>query len=177
VPITLIPSSRRPIGNWLRAAVALSLVISFTPWAQFLLYPFKLFTTWVHECGHALMTILVGGRVMSITEPDTRGLTQSLGPVGRVARGLVASSGYLNAAIVGCLLMAATRVERWAHVIPLSLGACGLHARPLDAQSIWRCGRARVGCDARRARTKGRWTCSAILPEPAGRSGGPQLGI
>jgi Peptidase M50B-like len=117
-------SSRRPIGNWLWAAVAVSLVISLTPWAQFLLYPFKLFTTWVHECGHALMTVLVGGQVMSITiAPDTSGLTESLVPVGRIASGLVASSGYLGAAVVGCLLMAATRLEKWAHVILLGLGA------------------------------------------------------
>jgi hypothetical protein len=99
------------------------MAVSLTPWAQFLLYPFKLFTTWVHECGHALMTVLVGGRVTSITiEPDTSGLTQSLVPMGRVARGLVASSGYLGAAVVGCLLMAATRVEKWAHVILMGLG-------------------------------------------------------
>ena len=116
--------SRRPIGNWLWAAAAVSLVLSLTPWAQFLLYPFKLFTTWVHECAHALMIVLVGGRVTSITiEPDTSGLTQSLVPVGRVARGLVASAGYLGAAVVGCLLIAATRVEKWAHLILLSLGA------------------------------------------------------
>ena len=100
------------------------MVVSLTPWAPFLLYPFRLFTTWVHECGHALMTVLVGGRVTSITiEPDTSGLTQSFVPAGRVARGVVASSGYLGAALVGCLLMAATRVEKWAHIILLSLGA------------------------------------------------------
>jgi hypothetical protein len=104
-------------------AVAVSLVVSLTPWAPFVLYPFRLFTTWVHECGHALMIVLVGGRVTSITiQPDTSGLTQSLIPVGRVAGGLVASSGYLGAAVVGCLLMAATRVEKWAHVILLGLG-------------------------------------------------------
>jgi hypothetical protein len=119
-----ILSSRRPIGNWLWAAAAVSLAISLTPWAHLLLYPFKLFTTWVHECGHALMTVLVGGRVTSITiEPDTSGLTQSLVPVGRVAGGLVASSGYLGAAVVGCLLMAATRIEKWAHLILLGVGA------------------------------------------------------
>ena len=117
----------RRAGSWLWAAVMVSLVVSLTPWARFLLYPFKLFTTWVHESGHALMTVLVGGRVTSITiEPDTSGLTHSLVPVGRAARGLVASSGYLGAAVVGCLLMAATRVEKWAHVILLSLGACML---------------------------------------------------
>src|ERR1700730_6826774 len=124
MPSTRFFSSRRPIGNWFWVAVAVSLVVSLTPWAQFLLYPFRLFPTGVHECGHALMTVLVGGRVTSITiQPDTSGLTRSLVPVGRVARGLVASSGYLGAAVVGCLLMAATRVEKWAHVILLSIGA------------------------------------------------------
>jgi hypothetical protein len=107
------------------AAVAVSLLVSLTPWARFLLYPFKLFTTWAHECGHALMTVLVGGRVTSIIiQPDTSGLTNSLLPVGRVTRGLVASSGYLGAALVGCLLMAATRIEKWARVILVGLGAC-----------------------------------------------------
>jgi hypothetical protein len=120
-------ASRRPAGRWFWAAVAVSLAVSFTPWAPWLLYPFKLFTTWVHECGHALMTVLVGGRVASIViEPDTSGLTRSLVPAGRVARGLVASSGYLGAAVVGCLLMAATRVEKWTRAILLSLGACML---------------------------------------------------
>jgi hypothetical protein len=127
LPRTRFFSSRRPIGQWFWVAVAVSLIISLTPWAQFLLYPFKLFTTWVHECGHALMTVLVGGRVRSIAiEPDTSGLTQSLVPVGRIAGGLVASSGYLGAAVVGCLLMAATRVQKWARVILLGLGACML---------------------------------------------------
>ena len=111
-------------GSWFWTAVAVSLVVSLTPWAPFLLYPFKLFTTWVHECSHALMTVLVGGRVTSIViQPDTSGFTQSLVPVGRVARGLVASAGYLGAAVVGCLLMAATRVEKRAPFILFSLGA------------------------------------------------------
>src|SRR5207248_5063226 len=110
-------ADERMIGNWFWAAAAVSLVVSFTPWAPFLLYPFKLFTTWVHECGHALMTVLVGGRVTSIIiEPDASGLTQSFVPVGRMARGFVASSGYLGAAVVGCLLVAAPRVAKWAHV-------------------------------------------------------------
>jgi hypothetical protein len=122
-----IGGTRRPPVNWFWAAVAVSLVVSLTPWAPFLLYPFKLFTTWVHECGHALMTVVVGGQVRSIAiEPNTSGVTRSLVPAGRIARGLVASSGYLGAAVVGCLLMAATRVDRWTRVILLGLGACML---------------------------------------------------
>lgn len=114
----------KAIGNWLWLAAAVSLVVSLTPWAQILLYPFKLFTTWVHECGHALMTVIVGGHVTSITiDPDTSGVTQGLAPAGRLTRGLVASAGYLGAAVVGCLLMAATRVQKRTHVILAGIGA------------------------------------------------------
>jgi hypothetical protein len=115
--------ARRVSTNWFWVAVAVSLAASLTPWADILLYPFKLFTTWVHECGHAAAAVLVGGRVMSISiQPDTSGLTQSLVPSTRLARGFVASAGYLGAAMVGCLLMAATRVEKWAHTILLAVG-------------------------------------------------------
>ena len=110
-------------GNWFWVAVAVSLVVSLTPWAGIILYPFKLFTTWVHECSHAVATLVVGGRVSAITiRPDTSGLTESLIPAGRLSQGIVASAGYLGAAAVGCLLMAATRVEKWAHRILLGLG-------------------------------------------------------
>jgi len=109
-------------GLWL--AVALCLAVSLTPWGPLALYPFTLFTTWVHECGHAVMAVLVGGRVGAITiQPDTSGLTQSLVPAGRIAQGLVASAGYLAASLVGCLLTAATRVEKRARPILWSIGA------------------------------------------------------
>jgi len=109
---------------WLWVAATLSLGLSLTPWGKLLLYPFKLFTTWVHECGHALVMLMVGGTVSSIViEPDTSGVTRSLLPAGRMARGLVASSGYLGASVVGCLLMAATRVEKWARAVVWTVGA------------------------------------------------------
>jgi hypothetical protein len=123
----VIETGRPPLHNgalWLWVAAMLSLGLSLTPWGTVPLYPFKLFTTWAHECGHALMTLLVGGSVSSIMiEPDTSGVTLSLVPAGRIARGLVASSGYLGASLVGCLLMAATRVERRARAIVWAVGA------------------------------------------------------
>ena len=112
------------MNNWLWLAVAISLGVSLTPWGPLVLYPFTLFTTWVHECGHAVMTRLVGGSVASITiQPDTSGLTQSLVPAGRIVQGLVASAGYLAASLVGCLLMAATRVPKRARPILTGIGA------------------------------------------------------
>jgi hypothetical protein len=110
--------------NRLWLAAALCLGASLTPWGPLLLYPFALFSTWVHECGHALMVVLTGGYVAAITiHPDTSGLTHSLMPPGRIARGLVASSGYLGASIMGCLLMAAARVEKRARPILWTIGA------------------------------------------------------
>jgi len=112
------------MNNWLWLAAAVCLGASLTPWGDLLLYPFTLFTTWVHECGHAVMVVLTGGSVSSITiEPDTSGLTRSLMPAGRVARGLVASSGYLGSSVVGCLLVAATRIEKRARPILWGIGA------------------------------------------------------
>jgi hypothetical protein len=109
---------------WLWVAAAASLVLSLVPSARFLLYPFRLFTTWIHECSHALATVLVGGSVTAVTiQADASGLTHSLVPEGRLARGFVASAGYLGAALCGCLLIAATRVDRRAHLLLGGVGA------------------------------------------------------
>jgi hypothetical protein len=120
VPRPLIPRA----DTWLWVAAALSLIVSLTPSARIALFPFRMFTTWVHESGHALATVAVGGRVSSITiHPDGSGLTRSLVPEGRVARGVIASAGYLGAALVGCLLIAATRLQRRAHLLLGGVGA------------------------------------------------------
>jgi hypothetical protein len=107
---------------WLALAVCLG--VSLTPWGALALYPFTLFTTWVHECSHALVAVLLGGRVASITiQPDTSGLTRSLVPAARLIQGAVASAGYLGASVVGCLLMTASRVERRTRPILLGIAA------------------------------------------------------
>ena len=80
-----------PVGRWLWVAAAISLGLSLTSWGQILLYAFRLLTTWVHECGHALVTVALGGSVISILiQPDASGITQSLIPAGRITQGLVA---------------------------------------------------------------------------------------
>jgi hypothetical protein len=104
-------------------AAALSLGVSLTPWGPILLYPFTLFTTWVHECGHAVATVLLGGTVASITvRSDTSGLTRSLMPASTIAQAVVASAGYLTASVVGCLLLTASRVDRRAKPILWAIG-------------------------------------------------------
>jgi len=118
------PPSPRPAGYWLWVAAALSLGLSLTSWGQLPLYPFRLFTTWVHECGHAIVTVLLGGSVNSITiATDASGVTQSVVPASRFIQGLVASSGYLGASLAGCLLLAAARRAAWARAIIWAVGA------------------------------------------------------
>ena len=115
---------RRTSDNWLWIAAALSFGISLTRWGPLVLYPFRLFTTWVHECGHAVMTLLVGGHVNSIViQQNAAGVTSSLIPQSRVAQGLVASAGYLGASVVGCALMIAARGKKSAHGILWTIGA------------------------------------------------------
>jgi hypothetical protein len=135
------------MNNALWLAAALCLGVSLTPWGPLLLYPFTLFTTWIHECGHAVMAVLVGGSVTSITiQPDTSGLTRSLMPAGRIARGLVAS----------VRLSRRERRRLPAHGgdacraagPPDSVGHRRVHAphrRDLDPQPVRRARRARVG--------------------------------
>ncbi len=104
-------------------AAALCLGVSLTPWGPLALYPFALFTTWVHECGHALAVVLLGGSVSAVTiQPDTSGLTRSLMPASRLFQGIVASAGYLTASLFGCALLAASRVERRARPILWGIG-------------------------------------------------------
>jgi len=57
-----------------------------------------------------------------VASGDASGITQSLIPAGRITQGLVASSGYLGASAVGCLLMAAARRDRWTRTILWATG-------------------------------------------------------
>ncbi len=89
----------------LLVALGISFALSLLPWGKYLLYPFRLFTTWAHECSHALVAILCGGTVTKITlAPDTSGITYYQLPAGRIRKAWVASAGYLGSCALGCLI-------------------------------------------------------------------------
>ncbi len=99
-------SSLNPTFAWM---VGLSLAVSLFPWGKYVVYPFRLFTTWVHECCHAIAALGLGGQVTRITlSSDTSGLTTYRIPKGRLRQAVVASSGYLGSALAGCLIYAGT---------------------------------------------------------------------
>lgn len=92
--------------KFLLGASALSLLLSYVPFAALLTYPFRLFVTFIHEGGHAAATWLTLGRVNGIViNPDTSGLTLTLGGFGL----LISSAGYLTSTIYGATLLVVCR--------------------------------------------------------------------
>jgi hypothetical protein len=89
----------------LEILLGISLLLSFFSWGKRLLFPFQIFTTWIHECAHAVMAVLMGGGSIRITlAPDGSGLTHYSIPKSKFRHAMVASAGYLGASATGCLL-------------------------------------------------------------------------
>ena len=71
----------RPQVTLLFAATAVSVVLWMIAWyvplVGYVVYPLQLFATFVHESSHALMTLITGNAVMSLTvSPDASGVAE-----------------------------------------------------------------------------------------------------
>jgi hypothetical protein len=86
-------------------------------WDSPVLRPLKLLVVMMHESGHALATLLVGGEVKHITvNADESGACLSALPPGVFRKIIVFSAGYLGSAVMGAVLLLATfrfRLRRW----------------------------------------------------------------
>jgi len=99
-------------GRLLIITLAIIILINI-PFIKYILYPFSLFSTYVHEFCHGFSALLVGGRVQKLLIfPDTSGLAYTSLPSGNGRRAFVAASGYQGTAIVGCLLLIFRRTKR-----------------------------------------------------------------
>lgn len=86
-------------------SVALWMVSWYLPVVGYIVYPLQLFATFIHESSHALMTLITGNSVMSLTvSPDASGMvwSQSSG----FSSLLISSAGYLGATAFGTALLA-----------------------------------------------------------------------
>ena len=59
---TAKPSDSAPLAALLFGALLVGVLQRFVPFGPLLLYPFTLFGTWVHEVGHGVTAIFVGGK-------------------------------------------------------------------------------------------------------------------
>ena len=90
-------------------ATVITIALWFIPFADFLVYPIRLFVTFIHEGGHAIVGFLTGGSVQSLTiASDGSGEVYSA-PSGFFGATLTSSAGYLGATAFGVLLLALIR--------------------------------------------------------------------
>ena len=99
------PAARNDARHWVGLLLlALALIgLWQVPWAGWLVYPFRLFGTFVHELSHGLAAIATGGEFRRFSvQPDLSGLAWSAGGI----RVIVTSAGYIGSAIFGGVLIA-----------------------------------------------------------------------
>ncbi|MDX2139916.1 MAG: M50 family metallopeptidase [Chloroflexota bacterium] len=117
--LTESPNFRR--GAFIAALV--SFAVAFALWnipqLGFLMYPFRLFVTFVHESGHGLAAILTGGRLEGfLVNADGSGLARTVG--GSLA--VILPAGYIGAACFGAGLFYLTNTVQHTRVIAVVLG-------------------------------------------------------
>jgi len=100
-----IAEDAKPQLLLLLLATAITLVLWFIPYTEYLVYPIRLFVTFIHESSHALVAVLTGGSVQSLTiSMDTSGVVYSA-PSGMIGALLTSSAGYLGTTAFGVLML------------------------------------------------------------------------
>ena len=89
----------------LLASVITLLLWWVVPFGEYIVYPIRLFVTFIHESSHALVAVVTGGSVQSLTiSTDASGVVYSA-PSGLIGGLLTSSAGYLGTTAFGVLLL------------------------------------------------------------------------
>jgi hypothetical protein len=102
-------------------AFVITVALTFIPIANKVLYPFKLFSTFVHEASHGLSAIITGGKWNSfVINVDTSGYALTQGGW----RFIIIPAGYLGTSLIGgILLILSARKSHIARVILMITGS------------------------------------------------------
>jgi hypothetical protein len=139
----------KPRNAILLAAALVVIVIRYVPFGEEALIPLTLFSTWVHEMGHGMTALLLGGHFDSLEIfKNGSGLAHSWAG-GGWQHSLVALGGLLAPPIVGAALLALVHGPKRARIALLALAAAlvvsmilyvrsaaGLIAMPLVAVAL-----------------------------------------
>ena len=89
----------------LLVATVVTIALWIIPYGGYVVYPIRLFVTFIHESSHALMAVVTGGAVQSLTiAADGSGLTYSA-PSGFFGGMLTSSAGYIGTTVAGVLML------------------------------------------------------------------------
>jgi hypothetical protein len=117
-------AAHAPGSGPLLLALLVTLVLWNVPYGSYLLYPFKILATWLHESSHGVMMLLTGAGVKKLELfRDTSGLAVPNHGVARGAQVAISSAGYMGTALLGAALLVLGKNPRRAR---LALGAVGL---------------------------------------------------
>ncbi len=121
------PSLARRARIALLATIAVTAVLYAVPQLQIVAYPLVLIGTLVHELGHGITAVLVGGQFHSLAVyadgSGVAGWGHQADQVGRVGRAAVAAGGLVGPAVAAAILFPLARrpaTARWV------LGAIGV---------------------------------------------------
>lgn len=99
-------------------ASVLTLVLYFVPFLQPVAYPFILLSTLVHEMGHGLAAVLVGGHFESFQMwGDGSGVASINGSFGAFSKAFIASAGLVGPALVASLCFCFINSEKRARFV------------------------------------------------------------
>ena len=134
----------RPQAMTLLIAAAISVLLWFIPFAEFLTYPFRIFVTFIHEGGHALAALLTGNSVASLSVATNASGETYTTQGGLISQFLISSAGYLGSMAFGALLLILIRKAIAARLVLLG---CGIFVftltmiyglfKPLFAMTAW----------------------------------------
>ncbi len=111
-------ASRKNSSAWaILIASCLTLLLYFVPALHFAAYPFLLLSTLVHEMGHGITAMLLGGHFHSFQMwSDGSGVAQYSGRFGALANAAVAAGGLLGPSITAAIFFNALRAPRHAQI-------------------------------------------------------------
>jgi Peptidase M50B-like len=120
--------------NLIIACVVLVLLMNIST-GRYVLYPFMIFSTWVHEMCHGIAAIMMGGYISKL-EIFKDGGGFAITAVGDVnwRIGFISSAGYPGTSITGCLLLLYRRTTLGPTIGTIALGlalllSCALYVR------------------------------------------------
>ena len=101
----------------LALAMIASLLLWNLPFGGYLLYPFKILATWLHEMSHGLVMIATGAELDRVViYRDTSGLSYAVWAISAPGTAAIAAAGYMGTALWGAVLLVATPTAKTARI-------------------------------------------------------------
>ena len=92
---------------------------------RYVLYPFTILSTYVHEMCHGVTAVVLGGSISSLhIYKDGSGLAYTTSDGTTWKRACIASAGYMGTALIGCCLILSRRTRLGPTVGLITIGVC-----------------------------------------------------